>query len=160
VANSVLSIANFFLGKASEDAKPIDPLKLQKLIYIAHGWNLAFTGEPLIRESFEAWKYGPVVPRLYLYFKDFRSGYITTKAETPQEDIPSVQCDIISQVWEKYRDLSPTFLSSMTHQPGSAWSRVYDHEFSGWNSSPEIPNALIRDEFLERLKSAGAADGA
>jgi uncharacterized phage-associated protein len=154
MANSVLTIANFFIDKSQRDEKPIDPLKLQKLIYIAHGWSLAFTGEPLIRESFEAWKYGPVVPLLYQYFKDLRSAYIKSKANAPNEQIPLEACDLITQVWDKYKNLSATTLSSLTHEPGSAWSKTYDGQVGGFYSSNTIPNSLIREEFLARLPAS------
>lgn len=159
MASSVFTIANFFINKAREEGIPIDPLKLQKLIYIAHGWTLAFTGEPLIREHFEAWKYGPVVPELYQYFKEFRAGSITKPAQAPEERIPETESDILSQVWDKYKGLSATTLSSLTHRPGSAWRKTFDFEYSGWYRSEDIPNSLIRDEFVEELRATEAKRG-
>jgi uncharacterized phage-associated protein len=153
MANSVLSIANIFIDKALREKQPIDPLKLQKLIYIAHGWSLAFTGRPLIKESFEAWKYGPVVPELYQRFKEYRSKYITQPTEAPEETIDPVASDLINQVWDKYKDQSAVYLSSLTHEPGSAWSLSYDN--SAWSSS-YIPDSLIREEFLARLRKSEA----
>lgn len=155
MANSVLSIANVFLKKAREDNEPIDPLKLQKLVYIANGWSLAFMGRPLIRESFEAWRYGPVVPELYREFKEYRSRYISREARTSTEQIDSEALDLISQVWDKYKDQSAVALSSLTHEEGSAWSMSYDP--SAWSSAC-IPDSLIREEFLARLRKSEAAD--
>ena len=64
-----LAVANFFIEKSKASGVPVDPLKLQKLIYFAHGWHLAVTGEPLLDENVEAWPYGPVVPTVYHEFK-------------------------------------------------------------------------------------------
>lgn len=44
-------------------------LKLQKLLYYAQAWNLAFTDECLFAEDIEAWVHGPVVPRVFRRFK-------------------------------------------------------------------------------------------
>lgn len=71
-----ISIANFFLRMASKNDMLIGHMKLQKLVYFAHGYYLAATkaleGEarPLIDEYFEAWPYGPVSRTIYEEFKD------------------------------------------------------------------------------------------
>ncbi|MBL8233482.1 MAG: DUF4065 domain-containing protein, partial [Bryobacterales bacterium] len=81
-----LAVANRFLALAARDKKPIDHLKLQKLIYFAHGWYLAFTGSPLLTEHVEAWQYGPVIPTVYHQFKRFGSATITSPAYRAVED--------------------------------------------------------------------------
>ena len=59
-----LAIANYYIDKANVEDTPLDHLRLQKLVYLAHGWHLAIHGRPLIEESVEAWKYGPVIADL------------------------------------------------------------------------------------------------
>jgi uncharacterized phage-associated protein len=65
------AVANAILDKAQAESPPvaIDHMKLQKLVYITHGWHLAVTGEPLIEEVVYAWPYGPVIPPLYHQLK-------------------------------------------------------------------------------------------
>ena len=78
---SAKAIANYFLGLADAEKKPISHLKIQKLVYIAHGWYLAIKGEPLVGDEYaEAWQYGPVFPSLYHEFKIHGSGHITEPA--------------------------------------------------------------------------------
>jgi hypothetical protein len=48
-------------------------MKLQKLIYLAHGYYFAVTGCPLVGEQFEAWQFGPVSPTIYHEFNRFSS---------------------------------------------------------------------------------------
>ena len=43
--------------------------KLNKLIYIASGYYLAIKNRLLFDDKIEAWKYGPVIPSIYYYFK-------------------------------------------------------------------------------------------
>ena len=45
---SAKEIANYFLELSAK--KDISPLKIQKLVYIAHGWHLALYGEPLVQD--------------------------------------------------------------------------------------------------------------
>ncbi len=40
-------------------------VQLQKLVYYAQAWSIAWDGTPLFPERIEAWKHGPVVPALY-----------------------------------------------------------------------------------------------
>src|SRR5215510_7158653 len=68
--------ANWFLDLG----QPLTPMKLQKLVYFAHGWSLALTGVPLIKDAVEAWRYGPVIPALYHEFKHNGARPITDRA--------------------------------------------------------------------------------
>ena len=151
---SVLNIANAFLHKARSGGSSVDPLKLQKLVYLAHGWKLALTGEPLINENFEAWRYGPVVPELYHEFREFKAGPIHRLAHATDEPLSENASSMIDQVWERYRGMSALELSALTHEPGSAWSQTYE---AGSMFSRTIPNALIADEFIRRMRASGAA---
>ena len=72
---STQDIANYFLQKGEKDPT-MTPMKLIKLVYIAHGWNLGLTGKPLVSEDAEAWKYGPVFPSLYNKYRGFKDGKI------------------------------------------------------------------------------------
>ena len=50
-----VAIANAFIDIGKQNnATDLTPMKLQKLVYFAHGWNLGATGRPLINEEVEA----------------------------------------------------------------------------------------------------------
>jgi uncharacterized phage-associated protein len=70
---SVEALANTILDTSEEMGTPLGPMKIQKLMYLMHGYYLALTGAPLVDEFFEAWQYGPVVPTIYHQFKEFGS---------------------------------------------------------------------------------------
>lgn len=60
--DSALSIANYFIDLAQSQSKEIKPLRLMKLVYIAHGFMLAMLNRSVLNPRFdrvEAWKYGP-----------------------------------------------------------------------------------------------------
>ncbi len=132
-------------------------MKLQKLVYYAHGWYLALHDAPLIEEHVEAWQFGPVVPELYRQFKYYGDAEITRPAtelggglkfyepRIENEDDRSSRhaLDVIQSVWSAYGDYSATKLSNATHKQGSPWSKTY----SPGCRSVVIPNELIKDYF-------------
>jgi uncharacterized phage-associated protein len=70
------AIANYFIThrKQWED---LTPMKLQKLVYFAHGWHLALKDQPPIDEEIQAWEYGPVIERLYKSLRHYGNTQIT-----------------------------------------------------------------------------------
>ena len=152
MAYEVQTIANNFLDLAKRDNELLDPMKIQKLIYLAHGWNLAFKGEPLINQAVQAWPYGPVIAELYHDFKKFRGNPITEKAPVRDcgEETDLNANALLESVWSKYRPFSGIQLSVVTHEPGNAWDRTM--KTSGPYSV--IPNSLIKEEFSRRKQRA------
>lgn len=148
-------IANYFIKRGKEEDVIVDPLKVQKLVYLSHGWHLAFLKSPLIRESIEAWKYGPVVPDLYRKFREYGSSTITKEAPEPSNAQPldAQTVALLDEVWHKYGRISGIALSALTHEPGYAWDLARRGSEGGWRN-PEIPNEWIQDEF-ERRRSDG-----
>lgn len=163
-----LAVANWFIDRAVADGAPIDMLKLQRLVYLAHGWSLAITGLPLLRQRPEAWDFGPVIPAIYRAFADVGRQPITRKATiadaaasvfrdlafrevpAPRPVVPRVEdpdvVALLQRVWEVYRGFTGVQLSNLSHRPGGAWSRILDdHPQAG--PGIEIPDTLIKDEF-------------
>lgn len=147
---SPLAIANYFIRKAAEANIPLSPMKLIKLVYIAHGWYLALAGKPLLREPIEAWKYGPVIPSLYHSFKAYGNNPLpliaatdTTISDNEHEDIRR----LLDRVWESYSKFTPLQLSTITHQSDTPWSQVYDPR----QRHTVIPDELIRQHYQNKL---------
>lgn len=130
------SIANAFITLANRDSCEIDPMQLQKLMYFANGYFVAENnGAPLIDEYFEAWDYGPVIPSVYYEFKEYQSGSIKRFAYTwdsgkrkriiaPQPVGDEGAEDVISWVWETYKNHSGLKLSRLTHKTGGPWDKA------------------------------------
>jgi len=148
MAHEVQLVANQFLALARRDDEPLDPMKIQKLVYVAHGWNLAFTRTPLVRQAVQAWPYGPVIAELYRDFKKFKALPITEDAPVRANSpgLNTIEKAFLENVWSKYRPLSGIQLSRLTHEAGYAW----DVTIKSCGPYSEIPNELIRDEFVRR----------
>ncbi len=149
------AIANEFLSRRGSPTWPRQML-LQKLAYIANGWNLAINGEPLITETPQAWDNGPVYTSLWRAVKDY--GYQGENCEilnpfsnTPwKADLTASEAAIIDHVWKKYGSFSAEQLSDMTHEPGTPWFNAYLNQ--GRNS--ELNQSEIRQHYI-KLAMAG-----
>lgn len=92
-------------------------LRLQKLLYYAQAWHLAFTGHPLFEEDFEAWTHGPIVRSLFNKFKEYEWHPLPVPSSEMPE-IPGESRQILGEVWEQYGQFSATYLEDLTHQEG------------------------------------------
>jgi|SRR5580698_6409028 uncharacterized phage-associated protein len=87
-------------------------LKLQKLLYYCQVWELAFRDEPLFGEEIEAWIHGPVVPRVFGMFKEYRWSVIERNV-TPLTEARVLSH--INEVLDSYGEYSATALERLTH---------------------------------------------
>lgn len=160
------AVANYFLELAKRDGVTLSPMKVQKLVYFAHGWHLAIYGEPLIDDTVEAWEFGPVIPTLYHEFKKYGNGAITSPAAKlvleEGDDwttkgsftyiVPKLHDDAVQTfldvIWEKYQKFSAVQLSNLTHVEGSPWLEVYSKNVGRKNV--DIPDDNIK-AYFEKL---------
>jgi uncharacterized phage-associated protein len=164
MAHSTLAIANEFLSRARRDGRPLTQMHLQKLVYLAHGWNLAVNGEPLIEDRFEAWEYGPVLRRLYDATRAYGARDIPSLLrwgqDTPfpfddggiaEEPLTQAEINVIDEVWRLYGHFPAFKLSALTHAPDSPWSAAFAQ-----GRNQQISNTEISDYFV-RLSDHAAA---
>lgn len=164
MAYDAKAVANFFLNLARTQGDSISPMKLQKLVYYAHGWYAGYTGKPLIDEAVEAWQYGPVIPSLYHEFKRFGSGAISHNATVFGGDLEELEVQVpadpgiqsfLSSVWKSYGKYTGTKLSEMTHAVGGPWDET--RKASAGMRSADIPFDIIERHFKEAVARAKAA---
>lgn len=160
------SIANFMIDLAQSEGQALDPMKLQKLVYYAHGWYAGYSGQPLINEQVEAWPYGPVIPSLYYEFKRFGSGAICGKAtefvdgrpqEVPHPNDPNLRT-FLQNIWKSYSRYTGVALSEMTHAQGSPWDLA--RRSSQGIRGADISFEMIRSHFAAAVASANQAPAA
>ncbi|RFZ81516.1 DUF4065 domain-containing protein [Shinella sp. WSJ-2] len=161
------AVANAFLDIQANDRSQfplIDQMKLQKLVFYAHAWWLAHTGQPLFGDDIEAWPWGPVVGDIYGNFKEFARSPIQGKKArvlTRSENGPFMKFELpdppdtevlsfLKNVWETHKGMSGVQLSNATHAPGEPWTIVKE-SYGTLDSKPRIPNTLIRDVFRSKL---------
>lgn len=153
-------IANFFLQKSFDSGIEVTPMKLLKLVYIAHGWYLAIFDEPLLPEAVEAWKYGPVVKSVYDNFKSYGTDPIKDlKLEDDDGNLKSsiIEDDLdrnfLEKVWDEYSDLSAYQLSNLTHQKNTPWDIVWNKRGGKKRFGEIIPNKIIEEHYREKINA-------
>lgn len=166
-AYSPAAVANAFLDIAEKQGKQLDHMKIQKLVYLAHAWNLTLNSRPLINGYVEAWKFGPVIPELYQQCKHFGSNNITEKiieyatssglsARVPE--IPKVDREtwaLLDRVWEVYGQFTALQLSSITHQGGTPWYETWEENKDDYGFAP-IPARRIVEHYNQLRKNKRA----
>ena len=109
---SVESIAKFFITVANEkDGMPLGNTKLQKLLYYAQGFHLAITDEPLFKNDFKAWDYGPVIPEVYKQFNKQGPRGFDTALDVEESSVER----FLLNVWDSFGHYSASTLSQRTH---------------------------------------------
>jgi len=154
------SIANGFLNLAFKSRKSITPMKMQKLVYLAHGYGLVECDEPILDEVFEAWKFGPVLNSLYHECKRYGKGGINDFLKDIDMDFDTISpapvpggqkvSEIIDFVWKNYGDQSAISLSDWTHQRGGPWDEVTNGGRSILRHQ-DVPNELIKKYFERNM---------
>ncbi len=151
---SAAKVANQMLALARAKGAEISPLKLLKLVYIAHGWSFPYLREPLLAEPAQAWQYGPVVPSLYHAVSKFRAGPITELIPDTDPQALSPQASaLIENVYNTYSPYSAIQLSNMTHMPDTPWSEAWGTR----GKNAVIPNDRIAAHYQHLLDTRGQA---
>lgn len=113
----VFDVANFFIDKAIRSNINLTHMKLQKLVYYAQAWYLAWYSKPLFPQDFVAWQYGPVCPELYEKYSTYKSNMITIADSDYNHGIfCKEEIDALESVWQSYGQYDAYYLSEMTHR--------------------------------------------
>jgi uncharacterized phage-associated protein len=157
---SVRSVANAFLDLAERDGMPLDPVKLQMLVYIAHGISLAEDGHGLVREPACAWPQGAVFPDLFEALYDVGARPVPpgrrAKAFDPLAAAflpapPPQQADaqgLIREVWQALGSFDRHRLALIVfHAPEAPWHRALRSATGKHSGAAIIAESAIAQQF-------------
>jgi uncharacterized phage-associated protein len=138
---TVFDVAKYILETRGETSA----MKLQKLVFYAQVWTLAWDDAPLFNEKIEAWANGPVVPELFQTHKG-RFSLNAFDIRGDSSNLTTVQRANIDNVLAHYGDKTPQWLSDLTHME-APWleTRTEANLRDGDRGSAEIP--------LERMQN-------
>lgn len=158
-----IQIANTFITRFGENTD-LSHMKLQKLVFFADGWQVGFSGVPLVNERPQVWRYGPVFRSLY----NALTGYGNTPIKSAvvvnpfTGSAPIVERNddndsrLIDWIWNKYGRYSAMDLSRETHALGTPWHTMAERHNFAVPFNLEIPNEVLEPYF----RSLASADGA
>lgn len=150
-----VEVANEAIAAAARVGSSVSHLKLQKLLYIAHGVHLAALNSGLVRGGFQAWQFGPVSPDVYHAAKSYGAyelpGFIGHQRMLPVRDprVPDAQA-VIEMVVNHYRDTTAMELVDLTHQLDTPWHKVVS-EANGIPWARRISDDEIRAYYHRQL---------
>jgi uncharacterized phage-associated protein len=160
-------IANEFIRLAAADRRAFDQSQLQKLVYIAHGWCLAFFDQPLTGDRPEAWGFGPVFRRLAdalapygssCVIREIRKGEVFPGCNALDADLPirseldPKERDLIATIYHNYGQLEASQLSNWTRKGAAPWAQVFAN---GAGEFRDISHNLVKAQFVELLRHSG-----
>lgn len=112
--------------------------KEQKLVYLAHGANLAVNEEPLIKDAIEAWYYGTVIRCLHAALNKYGNLPINHLIRWGEdmpfyedeggdkialEELKQPEEEIINEVFKKFSRYEAFQLSAITHAKEGPWDK-------------------------------------
>ena len=154
-------IANELIRLAAADGRALDQLQLQNLVYLAHGWCLAITGQPLTGDRPEAMEFGPAYRRMLAPLAQYglspvtrqvRRGEVYPNAAVSDEngpatsDLDAKELAILRATYHSYGALSATELFAVTRRGETPWKQVFDE---GRGKFRDISHELIRAQFVQ-----------
>lgn len=109
-------VAKYFLFKAGQDEEGlITNLKLQKLLYYAQGYHLAFFDTPLFEDAIEKWTHGPVVPLVYQVYKGSGNGPIDCPIDFKNKEFSDDSIELLEEIYQVYGQFSASALRNISH---------------------------------------------
>lgn len=128
---NALSVANYILEQAKKENIDVNPMKLQRLIYIIYKEYLKKTRRKLFLEKFLAWPHGPVLESVYHAFKHYKANrieeyYSEEEGRYKTVDPTKIFKEVFKVVWEKHKNQAGVYLSMLTRTIGTAWFIAHD----------------------------------
>ena len=138
-AKEIARIFNYL--SQSIEGRPIEKIRLNKMLYFAQGHALSELGHALFTNQIDAWEHGPVVSVVFNGFEKI----IEATDELGIEDIKinPEDMEIILDVWSRYGGYKARELVDLTHQTGTPWADSY---IQG-KKNVHIPQDLIKRYF-------------
>ena len=94
-------LADYYIWFANDVGSYLSNHKLQKLLYYAQAWYLAFEDKPLFDEDFEAWVHGPTIPALFYEYKE-QFGFKPILKEVEKPEFPQEVQEFLDELSDDY----------------------------------------------------------
>lgn len=133
---------------------PTDAMKLHRLLFLSHGYHLAWDDEPLIAEPFTVWASGPVCEPLHQAHRH-TPWTIETWLGDPHA-LTNAQQESINAVLEAHRHLSCMQLTMLIAST-DLWQHARTGLRVGERSDRVLDDAAIQAQFLNLLAHESAA---
>lgn len=151
VSDKMLNVISYIFNKLEE----ITPLTLQKILYFIQGESFVINGREMFLETCEAWVHGPVYPKVYSMFKDFKYNPIDDARfailKAKENNLNDKECQTIDLVIKTFGEYSGKALEKITHNedPWKIARKGYEDTIS---LNEVISLGSIKKYYLEKNK--------
>ena len=152
--NSV-NVADYFIELSlAKKGYGLSMMQVMKLPYIANGYTLALTNEPLIYDRPEVWTYGPVYTNIYRAFfhqpspKELPEGVSIGSMHFYKaiNKLRSSEERIMAHTYKLYEKCTNETLSYVCHTKNSPWYKARQEGLK------YIPNEYIKEHYSKLIE--------
>ena len=148
------AVCDYIITKCSEAGCVLNNLKLQKLLYYADAWHLAFYGKKLVNGNFQAWIHGPVNREIYDRFLNTKSLYSDISLEDVTEGFDASHLENyrehIDKIVEAYGKFTGSQLEDMSHKE-EPWLKAREGYRPSQRCEIELDNEIVAKYYKSRL---------
>jgi uncharacterized phage-associated protein len=153
---TINTVCDYIILMCRSGGEHLNLLKLQKLLYYAQAWNLAFFEKPLFDGKFQAWVHGPVNREIYDRFSNAKTLYseVDVTDITPDFDPEKIPEDVrlhINNVLEVYAPFSGSDLEAQAHDE-EPWIIARGDCRPTQRCENELDERLMGEYYRKRLK--------
>lgn len=135
-----------------ERLKSATTYELQKLIYYANGWSMAWDGERLVEGTFGAWKKGPVLTELWPMHAR-RHRLVAGELSGDSVRLTSDQRATLDAVLEFYGSLGAESLVELSHRE-SPWREARGSAGPTEKSDGTLDEDVVREYFVSLARGS------
>lgn len=146
-----LEVARYIVNLCLKHGRPVSNLRMQKIMYLAHVYYITKQNKPLIKDDFEAWNIGPIIPEVYWEYSIYASAPIIPFYKE-DADIDSEKIKVVEKLIINLSAKKPWTLVELTHLKDGAWDRTYRN---GQGNREVIPLTRIYEEAGMELSRDG-----
>lgn len=141
-----LDVAAYIVNLCIEKGNPVSNLQLQKIMYFTHLYYLRNHKLKLITDlPFKAWKFGPVIERVYCKYSIYVANPIINKEELDANVGQEIKSLCLDQVIINLSNYDFYELVKYSHKKGEAWDKTYQN---GLGNRQIISDNLIEETAL------------
>ena len=146
-----LEVARYIVNLCLEHDRPVSNLRMQKILYLAHVYYIMKQNKPLIKDDFEAWLIGPIIPEVYREYSIYAGAPIIPFYKE-DADIDTEKIKVVEKLIINLSAKKPWELVELTHMDGGAWDKTYR---DGHGNREVIPLTRIYEEAGTELSRDG-----
>lgn len=154
-SEEAIAVANYFIAKSLDQPgipSGVSNKKLQKLLYYAQAWSLAFRDTEIFPDKIEAWVHGPAIKSMYVMLKD--NGFSNVIEQLPSTGTFQLSDDdkmLLDSVWDVYGKYDAQYLELLTHEE-LPWQEARGNLGESESSSNEISKSTMMSFYAEKIQ--------